>query len=110
MIQNSYLRFFSIIKILFNPTIIDTTCVFLHVLLNFTTNLLYFYDQNILINVMLEVVTQICYITMRRELKTGLGHVFFPQCYYMTPMNFVVSPPGCDLSVTDVWGWGAHEA
>ena len=24
--------------------------------------------------------------------------------------NFVVFPPGCDDSVADFWGWGAHEA
>jgi hypothetical protein len=47
---------------------------FLHVLLNFATNLLHFYDEKY-IKVMLEVVTQICYITMRREMKTGLRHV-----------------------------------
>jgi hypothetical protein len=25
-------------------------------------------------------------------------------------MDFVVSPPGCGQSVTDFWGWDAHEA
>jgi hypothetical protein len=25
-------------------------------------------------------------------------------------MDFVVSPPGCGRSVTDFWGWDAHEA
>jgi hypothetical protein len=25
-------------------------------------------------------------------------------------MDFVVSPPGCDRSETDVGGWDAHEA
>jgi hypothetical protein len=25
-------------------------------------------------------------------------------------MYFVVSPPGCGRSVTDFWGWDAHEA
>jgi hypothetical protein len=24
-------------------------------------------------------------------------------------MDFVVSPPGCGRSVTDFWGWDAHE-
>jgi hypothetical protein len=28
----------------------------------------------------------------------------------MSLMDFVVSPPGCGLSVTDFWGWDAHEA
>jgi hypothetical protein len=26
---------------------------------------------------------------------------FFPQCHHMSLMDFVVSPPGCDRSVTD---------
>jgi hypothetical protein len=25
-------------------------------------------------------------------------------------IDFVVPPPGCGRSVTDVWGWGAHRA
>jgi hypothetical protein len=28
----------------------------------------------------------------------------------MSLMDFVVSPPGCGRSVTDFWGWDAHEA
>jgi hypothetical protein len=28
----------------------------------------------------------------------------------MPVMDFVVSPPGCGLSVTDLWGLDAHEA
>jgi hypothetical protein len=28
----------------------------------------------------------------------------------MSLMDFVVSPPGCGRSVTDVWDWDAHEA
>jgi hypothetical protein len=28
----------------------------------------------------------------------------------MSLMDFVVSPPGCDRSVTDFLGWDAHEA
>jgi hypothetical protein len=28
----------------------------------------------------------------------------------MSVMDFVVSPPGCGRSVTDFWGWDAHEA
>jgi hypothetical protein len=28
----------------------------------------------------------------------------------MSLMEFVVSPPGCGRSVTEFWGWDAHEA
>jgi hypothetical protein len=28
----------------------------------------------------------------------------------MSLVDFVVSPPGCARSVTDFWGWDAHEA
>jgi hypothetical protein len=28
----------------------------------------------------------------------------------MSLMDFVVSPPGCGRSVTDLWGWDAHKA
>jgi hypothetical protein len=28
----------------------------------------------------------------------------------MSPMDFVVSPPGWGRSVTDFWGWDAHVA
>jgi hypothetical protein len=28
----------------------------------------------------------------------------------MSLMDFVVSPPGCGRSVSDYWGWDAHEA
>jgi hypothetical protein len=28
----------------------------------------------------------------------------------MSLMDFVVSPTGCSWSVTDFWGWDAHEA
>jgi hypothetical protein len=30
--------------------------------------------------------------------------------YHMSLMDFVVSPPGCGWSVTDLRGWDAHEA
>jgi hypothetical protein len=30
--------------------------------------------------------------------------------HHMSLMDFVVSPPGCGRSVTDSWGWDAHEA
>jgi hypothetical protein len=33
-----------------------------------------------------------------------------PQCHHMSLMDFVVSPPSCGQSVTDCWGWDAHEA
>jgi hypothetical protein len=39
------------------------------------------------------------------------GRMFFSsQCHQMSLMDFVVSPPGCVRSVTDFWGWDAHEA
>jgi hypothetical protein len=28
----------------------------------------------------------------------------------MSILDFVVSPPSCSQSVTDFWGWDAHEA
>jgi hypothetical protein len=34
----------------------------------------------------------------------------FPQCHHMSLIDFMVSPPGCGRSVTDLWGWDAHEA
>jgi hypothetical protein len=30
--------------------------------------------------------------------------------HHMSLMDFVVSPPGCGRSVTDFWGWDAHQA
>jgi hypothetical protein len=33
----------------------------------------------------------------------------FFQCHHMSLMDFVVSPPDCGRSVTDFWGWDAHE-
>jgi hypothetical protein len=33
-----------------------------------------------------------------------------PQFHHMSLMDFVVSPPGCGRSVTNFWGWDAHEA
>jgi hypothetical protein len=35
---------------------------------------------------------------------------FFLSLHHMSLMDFVVSPPGCGRSVTDFWGWDAHEA
>jgi hypothetical protein len=32
------------------------------------------------------------------------------QCHHMSLMDFVVSPSGCGRSVTEFWGWDAHEA
>ena len=32
-----------------------------------------------------------------------------PQCHHMSFVDFVVLPPGHGRSVTDFWGWGAHE-
>jgi hypothetical protein len=36
--------------------------------------------------------------------------IFLNQCHHMSLMYFVVSPPGYGRSVTDFWGWDAHEA
>jgi hypothetical protein len=35
---------------------------------------------------------------------------FLRQYHHMSLMDFVVSPLGCGRSVTDVYGWDAHEA
>jgi hypothetical protein len=35
---------------------------------------------------------------------------FFFQSHHMSLTDFVVSPPDCSWSVTDVWVWDAHEA
>ena len=35
---------------------------------------------------------------------------FPPQCQHMSFVDFVVLPPGHGRSVTDFWGWDAHEA
>ena len=32
------------------------------------------------------------------------------QCHHMSFVDFVVLPPGYSRSVTDFWGWDAHEA
>jgi hypothetical protein len=37
-------------------------------------------------------------------------YFFFFQYHHMSLMDFVVSLPGCGRSVTDFWGWEAHEA
>ena len=34
----------------------------------------------------------------------------FSQCHHMSFVDFVVLPPGHGRSVTDFWGWDAHEA
>ena len=73
-IQNSYLKSSSIIKIYLTLLFFIWFAIVLHVLLNYTTNLLHFYDENFL-QVMLEIVNQICYTTLRREMKSGLGLV-----------------------------------
>ena len=33
-----------------------------------------------------------------------------PQCHHVSFVDFVVLPPGHGRSVTDFWGWDAHEA
>jgi hypothetical protein len=37
-------------------------------------------------------------------------NLFSVQCHHISLMDFVVSLPGCDQSVTDIRGWDAHEA
>jgi hypothetical protein len=44
------------------------------------------------------------------ELLSRKLDFFWCQCHHMSLMDFVVSPPDCGRSVTDVWGWDAHEA
>jgi hypothetical protein len=39
-----------------------------------------------------------------------VASLLFSQCHHMSLMDFVVPPPGCGRSVTDFWGWDAHEA
>jgi hypothetical protein len=49
---------------------------------------------------------------MYRPIKSSyIINVFFPlQCHHMSLVDFVDYPPGCGRSVTDFWGWDAHEA
>jgi hypothetical protein len=55
-------------------------------------------------------------LTVRRLYKSfGVIHqnitdidLFFMSLHVQ--IHFVVSPPGCDRSVTDFWGWDAHKA
>jgi hypothetical protein len=44
------------------------------------------------------------------SLQPGVFNFPLSQCYHMSLMDFIVSPPGCGWSVTDIWGWDAHEA
>jgi hypothetical protein len=46
----------------------------------------------------------------QREQRVLASFFFFLQCHHMSLMEFMVSPPGCGRSVTDFWGWDAHEA
>jgi hypothetical protein len=38
------------------------------------------------------------------------GNRGWGQCHHMSLMDFMVSLPVCGWSVTDFWGWDAHEA
>ena len=50
-------------------------------------------------------------VTVKQEGRAA-GHdfFFFVQCHHMSFVDFVVLPPGHGRSVTDFWGWDAHEA
>jgi hypothetical protein len=51
------------------------------------------------------------YICLRRSKSWQIMRIFFfIQCHHMSALHFVVSPPGCGWTVTDFWGWDAHEA
>jgi hypothetical protein len=43
-------------------------------------------------------------------MEAAYKYIYSLQCHHMSLMDFAVSPPGCDQSVTDFWGWDAHEA
>ena len=48
-----------------------------------------------------------------RSYVKNFGHKLFPppaQCRHISFVDFVVLPPGDGRSVTDFWGWDAHEA
>jgi hypothetical protein len=47
------------------------------------------------------------YLKLRKKV---FRNVFLIQYHHMSLMDFVVSPPSCGRSVTDFWGWNAHEA
>jgi hypothetical protein len=49
-----------------------------------------------------------CSVRLSRRHST-LKSFFFPMPPHVR-IDFVVLPPGCGRSVTDVWGWGAHRA
>ena len=48
----------------------------------------------------------------RRSTDLTLSNVqlYLSQCHHMSVVDFVVLPPGHGRSVTDFWGWDAHEA
>ena len=47
-------------------------------------------------------------LTFSTNFRTTLK--YSPQCHHMSFVDFVVLPPGHGRSVTDFWGWDAHEA
>jgi hypothetical protein len=49
------------------------------------------------------------FITLFQSNQTS-SSIVFCQCHHVSLMDFVVSPPSCGRSVTDFWGWDAHEA
>ena len=51
-------------------------------------------------------ITYILYTYSNRQ----HGFFFLVQCHHMFFVDFMVLPPGHGRSVTDFWGWNAHEA
>jgi hypothetical protein len=47
---------------------------------------------------------------IRTAVHSTSQHYGSVYCTHMSLMDFVVSPPSCGWSVTDFWGWDAHEA
>ena len=43
------------------------------------------------------------------QINSHLFKFFPPQCHHTSFVDFVVLPPGHGRSVTDFWGWNAHE-
>jgi hypothetical protein len=60
-------------------------------------------------NPVIFIIAQLQWPNCPTDFDQNWLNVFF-QCHHMSLMDFVVSPPGCGRSVTDFWGWDAHEA
>jgi hypothetical protein len=54
---------------------------------------------------------QRCYVGCAIKYKSyPVFLMYSPQCHHMSLIDFVGPRPGCGRSVTDFWGWDAHEA